>query len=311
MKYTKSSLSIVDQIERLKSRGLTFNDEEKAAHTLSNISYYRLRAYTYPFQDNENVNHPFKEHISFEEILQLYYFDAKLRRLVFEALENIEVALRTQIIYHMSLAYGSHWMTEEDQFINSRFYNSNLISIKEELNRSKETFINHYKQKYNEPQLPPSWMSLEVVSMGLLSQVFSNIKPFQPKRDIQTHFGHKRDSIFKSWIHSFVGLRNICAHHGRLWNRRFTIRPTLPTNSIFHFLDNSEITNNKLYAMLSCLNYTLRCIQPDSDWLTRIKTHLVSCPLANLHHMGFPDSWESERLWEDNKHFIPIIKNNL
>jgi abortive infection bacteriophage resistance protein len=109
MKYVKPPVPILEQIETLKKRGLLFNDEAKAAHYLSNISYYRLRAYTYPFQDNKDGNHPFVTKVSFEEIIDLYVFDRQLRLLIFDGIEKIEIALRTQIIYNFSLAHGSFW----------------------------------------------------------------------------------------------------------------------------------------------------------------------------------------------------------
>ncbi len=99
MLYSKPAVSIPDQITKLKARGLAFGDEAFAIHCLSNISYYRLRAYTYPFQDNTQPNHPFTVPVSFEQIIELYVFDRKLRSMVFDAMEKIEIAIRTQIIY--------------------------------------------------------------------------------------------------------------------------------------------------------------------------------------------------------------------
>ena len=107
MKYTKIPVSISEQIERLKNRGLVFLNEAKAANYLSNISYYRLRAYTYPFQDNHSPDHPFVQKLNFEDIIQLYVFDRRLRLLIFNTIEKIEIALRTQIVYHYSLEYGA------------------------------------------------------------------------------------------------------------------------------------------------------------------------------------------------------------
>lgn len=83
MQYRKDPITIEEQIEKLKNRGLQFEDEKKAAHYLSNISYYRLRAYTYPFQDNTTEDHPFIKKVSFEQIIQLYVFDRQLRLLHF------------------------------------------------------------------------------------------------------------------------------------------------------------------------------------------------------------------------------------
>jgi len=174
MKYTKPALSITDQIAKLKQRGLRFNDEQKAAHYLSNISYYRLRAYTYPFQDNTNPNHPFIREISFEDIIELYVFDRRLRLLVFNAIEKIEIALRTKIIYEFSLNHGSHWHENANMYRNNYFFNTNINALYEEVDRSAETFIEHYKNSYSTPQYPPAWMSLEVISMGLLSKLYGN-----------------------------------------------------------------------------------------------------------------------------------------
>lgn len=298
MNYTKLPLPIPEQISRLKKRGLSFKHEDKAKHYLSNISYYRLRAYTYPFQDNNNPEHPFIQAIDFDEIIDLYVFDRRLRFIVFNALEKVEIALRTKIIYEMSISYGSHWQENPDLFINHEYFEKNTESMKREVERSKEDFIKHYSDTYSSPECPPSWMSLEVVSMDLLSKLFSNIKENEEKAKILYAFGHKRFNILTSWVHAFVGLRNVCAHHCRLWNRRFTISPTIPYNMPFQFLNNRQIQFNKLYALLSCLNYTLRIVSPGSHFVKTLKAHLKTCGLVELHQMGFPDNWEEEELWQ-------------
>ena len=109
MHYNKPPISFQNQVTKLKERGLKFDNEANAILCLSNISYYRLRAYTYPFQDNCDPNHPFNIEVTFEEIIALYKFDRKLCQLVFEALEKIEIATRTQIIYQWAMVRGSHW----------------------------------------------------------------------------------------------------------------------------------------------------------------------------------------------------------
>ena len=116
MQYNKKPLDISAQIGLLKRRGLMFKDEDRSAHYLSNISYYRLRAYTYPFQDNTDEDHPFNRKIYFEDVIGLYVFDRKLRILVFDAIEKIEIALRAKIVYNFSLANGSHWHENGDLY---------------------------------------------------------------------------------------------------------------------------------------------------------------------------------------------------
>ena len=122
MKYSKQPITIHMQIEKLKNRGLRFLDEKNAENYLSNISYYRLRAYTYPFQNNENPEHPFSQKINFEDIISLYVFDRRLRLLVFNAIEKIEIALRTQIIYNYSLEYGVFWHLKPELYSNAAYF---------------------------------------------------------------------------------------------------------------------------------------------------------------------------------------------
>ncbi|MFO7869136.1 MAG: Abi family protein [Bacteroidales bacterium] len=298
MKYSKPPLTIIDQIAKLKDRGLRFNDENKAAHYLSNISYYRLRAYTYPFQDNTAPNHPFIKDVCFEDIIDVYVFDRRLRLLVFNAIEKIEVALRTKIVYEFSLGNGSHWHEDATMYRNSYFFNKNINSLYEEVDRSTETFIKHYKDMYSMPAYPPAWMSLEVITMGLLSKLYGNLKKGSEKKKIAKEFGLPNPLILESWMHAFAGLRNICAHHSRLWNRRFTIVPKIPYNTDNTFIKNTHFYDNKLYAQLCCINYITRIISPHSSFVSELKKILMTCDLVDCKDMGFPDDWKEEVMWQ-------------
>ena len=148
MKYNKLPITIPEQIEKLKVRGLKFDNETKAQNYLYNISYYRLRAYTYPFQDNSKDGQPFNVDVSFEQIIDLYVFDRKLRLLIFDSIEKIEIALRTQIIYHFALRNGSHWQLKPELYRDPMRFANHLDSLQKEIDRSNETFIDHYKNKY-------------------------------------------------------------------------------------------------------------------------------------------------------------------
>jgi abortive infection bacteriophage resistance protein len=298
MQYSKIPLGIPAQISLLKSRGLQFKDEDKSAHYLSNISYYRLRAYTYPFQDNTNPNHTFAKQICFEDIIELYVFDRKLRILVFDAIEKIEIALRTKIIYHFSLTYGSHWHELSHLYINNSRFIKDIGDLYKEIDRSTETFIKHYQSKYTNPIYPASWMSLEVASMGLLSKIFSNLRNSPEKKKVCHDFGVRHYSILESWLHSICHIRNICAHHGRLWNRRLTAIPEMPNNPIHPFLSNKQLNVNKIYATLSCMIYILHVISPKSNFTSNLRILIKSCNLINLKEMGFPVNWEREPIWQ-------------
>jgi abortive infection bacteriophage resistance protein len=297
MNFSKPSISIPQQIILLKQRGLSFTDETRATHYLSNISYYRLRAYTYPFQDNNNPQHLFTKPVSFEQVMELYVFDRKLRLLVFDGLEKIEIALRTKIIYSYAVVYGSHWHENISLYANHNRFIRDINKLYEEIDRSNETFIKHYKQTYTQPPNPPAWMSLEVASMGLLSKLFENLKMSAEKKLIAKEFGLAHPFILESWMHAFAQLRNICAHHGRLWNRRLTTTPKIPRNTLFDFLTNTNIYQNKIYALLGCITYILHIISPGNTFNQRLKDLMTSCTLVDEKEMGFPDNWENEKIW--------------
>jgi len=297
MKYNKLPITIPEQVEKLKVRGLKFDNETKAQNYLYNISYYRLRAYTYPFQDNSKDGQPFNVDVSFEQIIELYVFDRKLRLLIFDSIEKIEIALRTQIIYHFALRNGSHWQLKPELYRDPMRFANHLDSLQKEIDRSNETFIDHYKNKYTNPTEPPSWMSLEVSSMGLLSKNFQILKKSPEKLAVTSHFGLRDVSIIENWILCFSTLRNICAHHGRVWNRRL-IQIKLPTHPTDTFLKNKSIYTNKLYATLSCIEFVLKQISPRSTLSERLKELMKTCPLAQAKEMGFPKNWLDEELWK-------------
>jgi abortive infection bacteriophage resistance protein len=298
MNFPKLPISIKDQIALLKQRGLAFNNETKAEHYLSNISYYRLRAYTYPFQDNNDPNHPFIKPVTFEHILELYVFDRKLRLIVFDSLEKIEIALRTKIIYIYALNHGSHWHENINLYRNTNRFIRDINKLYEEIDRSNETFIKHYKETYTQPPNPPAWMSLEVASMGLLSKLFENLKMSPEKKLVAKEFGLGHPYVLESWMHALAQLRNICAHHGRLWNRRLTTAPQLPNNSLYPFLNNLNIHSNKVYTMLSCMTYILHIISPGNTFNKRLKELMRSCSLVDEKEMGFSAEWKNEELWK-------------
>lgn len=298
MNYTKPALDLQQQIDKLKQRGLSILDEPRAAHYLSNISFYRLRAYTYPFQDNSDPNHPFIKPVSFDEIISLYVFDRRLRLLLFNALEKIEISFRTKLVYEFSQNNGSHWYENPGMYRNAYRFNTDINQLYEEIRRSNETFIGHYFSNYTNPINPPAWMSLEVASIGLLSKLFINLKKGSEKIKVTNQFGLTKPEILESWIHSLTTLRNICAHHGRLWNRRFIIQPTMPYNTKYQFIKNRNIHTNKLYALLCCINYILNIISPNNSFKPELRQLIQSCHLVDLHEMGFPKDWENDPFWQ-------------
>jgi len=307
MKYEKPPLSIEQQIEKLKQRKLLVADQNTAANYLSNISYYRLRAYTFPFQDNKNEqnDHCFiREDICFDDIINLYWFDSRLRTLVFNALEKIEVAIRTKFVYEYSLeTKNSHWFTDKKLFYNVDKFDVLQTKIAEDVERSNEDFVKHYHLKYDLPQLPPAWMTLETLSFGNLSKLIANLdcKSIAYKK-ISNAFGLPNLFILENWIYAFSVIRNYCAHHSRIWNRRFHVEVKLPYNTIFPFIDRTNINSihrNKLFAALCCIQYISNIINPKNDFKSNlIKTIEEGGKLLNIKDMGFPQNWMNFGVWE-------------
>lgn len=303
MEYTKPPLPIPDQIALLESRGLSVPDHDKAAKYLSNISYYRLSAYLYPFKIQDpatnEVTNKFKPGTTFDDVIDLYVFDRKLRLFVFDEIERIEVAFRTQIIYHPSLEKGAHWFEDRANYENPPMVDICLSEIDSEINRSKEVFILHYFDKYTNPKRPPAWMVFEAVSFGVISKIYENMhESSNSKKNIALHFGIPKPFIFESWLQSITYVRNICAHHSRLWNRILTKKPKFLKSPKKIWITQPEPKNDSVYYFLCCLLYLLREIIPRTGFVKRLKGLLAKHPNIPIQAMGFPDKWEDEDFWK-------------
>lgn len=307
MRYTKKPLTVDEQIDRLEKRGLNFSDRKLAKNYLQNISYYRLRAYTYPFQDNKdpNADHEFlRDDIDFNDIIDLYVFDRRLRNLVFNELEKIEVAIRTQLsLVYSNMSQDPFWYLDRSWFSRASDGDfENLIDeVTSDVNRSNEDFIKHYKAKYDTPEMPPTWMSLEVVSFGTLSWMYKLLNKSPEKKQIALAFGIGNDEVFANWLHAFSNLRNCCAHHSRIWNRRFVVHLKLPYNTTQPFMTpgNTEaIKETKLFALLSAIKYVADILSPGNSFKNYLKKLLNDRhQLLGLKEMGFPMDWESFPVW--------------
>jgi len=299
MKYNKPPLTIAQQIQILKDRGLIIEDEERASRYLSFISLYRLRAYTYSYQDNSKPNQPFYKGITFDIVLNTYLFDRKLRLLVFDAIERIEIAMRTQIVYQYSIIYGANWYENKNLYRKPYLFNRDLKQIDKELKRSNEVFIKHYNKTYSTPERPPAWMTLEIFSMGLLSKIYENLKISDEKKIIARNFNLGHPFVLESWMHSLSVIRNICAHHSRLWNRELPASMKLPKITHGIWLRNTGFPQGKMYLALSSMLFLLNTIIPNNHFKTKLKTLIAKYPDIHLSKMGFPEGWENEDLWTD------------
>lgn len=297
MKYSKQPIDYNQQIAVLKQRGLIIDDENAALGQLHIISYFRLASYWKPMEQDK-VTHTFKPNSHFDNAVNLYYFDKELRALLFTTIQSIEIALRTKVIHHISIKYGAFWFADETLFTNKYMFQENLTHIKQDLKRSKEDFIQEHFSKYDTPDYPPVWKTLEVVSFGTLSKLLECLSDNSVKKAIAHEFNLPQHKYLESWVKSIAVLRNCIAHHARIWNRKFPLKPQMPKNLKGLWIDVGNVQPTKLYAQICCLIYLERCIHPNSKIAENIKALLSQYPNVAPHAMGFPYGWEQEPLWK-------------
>ncbi len=298
MKFEKTSTSIPDQIELLRRRGMSVDDEPRARHYLNFISYYRLRAYWLPFEvpAKEDDDHAFQEGTSFEDVLTLYIFDRELRLLVLDAIERVEVALRAQWAHHMAMTHGPHGYLDQSLYHRKDRHAKAVTTLTEEFKRSRDTFAEHYRNKYTSPNLPPIWMAAETISFGQLSKWIFNLKRRTDRNAIAKPFGLD-ERVLTSFCHHMSYIRNICAHHGRLWNKRFTVTMLVPKSPGKLALAIKGAEPRHLHNTLAMLDYLLSIIAPGNEWRKRVVELIDGCRLADPASMGFPGDWQNRPVW--------------
>ena len=299
MKYTKPPLAFEAQIALLKSRGMAIPDESGARQALTHLNYYRLRAYWMGMEGPKGSagEHCFLPGVSFGQALKRYAFDRSLRLLVMDAIEQVEVSVRTQWAYHLSLAHGAHAYLEPAIFRSVSAHQRCLAALNEEIERSQETFIDHYQRTYTHPLLPPIWAACEVMSFGQLSRWISNLKQRRDRQRIAEIYDLD-ERVLCSFLHHLTHVRNLCAHHSRLWNRRFTITMQIPSvrpaRARTWFNGSAD---RQVYNTLVMLGVLLNTIDPSTTWPSRIQALLDGSSGVDPSAMGFPDTWRSCPLW--------------
>jgi abortive infection bacteriophage resistance protein len=299
--FNKQAITISQQIDQLKSRGLTIPNEGLATAYLSNISYYRLGEYWYVMQSDKE-NHIFKPNSNFTDVLALYNFDAKLRILLFEVIEKIEISLRTKLIYHLSHEIDPWWFQNFTLFNDSMALVKTLANLEDELSRSKDVTIKNHKKKHKDDlRFPPAWKSLEQTSFGALSKLYGNLKPTVKSKDtIARELGAVNHTYLPSWLQSIAQIRNFCAHHSRLWNRNLPGAPKLlskpPNTWVFDVPKQHEF--QKLYIHMCLMKYMLNVIQPNNDFTQHLDYLFSTYPNVDPHALGMKPNWQQEPLWK-------------
>jgi abortive infection bacteriophage resistance protein len=289
MLYGKDPLEFKDQLALMTSRGLIVKDPERALRWLKNVSYYRLSVYFLPFKD-PNTD-AFRPGCEFEQIIELYKFDGRLRLLVLQAIERVEIAIRTAITYQIAMNYGKFGHVDKNNFAPDFDSGRFEKELSAEEGRSREDFVTHYRSKYTLEKHLPVWMATELISFGTLSLMYKSLRPSIQKA-IATDYGVEGD-VFRSWLHTFSYVRNNCAHHKRFWDRSLAIRPKIPSRWRY-----SPLNSGTAYCVIVLLKHMTDVICPSCKWKERVTALVDDRSLLTFNGMGFPRNWREVDPWK-------------
>lgn len=304
--YNKKHHSYEQQLDKLIARGMSVKNRAAAIYALQQINYYRLGVYWHHYEMEDNT-HRFKPNTQFETIIGLYNFDRKLRLLVLEALEHIEVSIRANWAYQMSEAHGTHAhlipeIHKRKPRQRRNLWEENLEKMKKDIRKSDKPFIKTQIKKYGHlHETPAIWVVSEVLSFGSLSRWYWVISDKNTKQNIAKVY-QIHSTVLQSWLHHLTIVRNNCAHFACLWEHDFDTTPPIYPPRRHHILFADDfVKGNPLYNSIVIIIYMLDRILPNHVWRQRFQNLLAEHPEVPIREMGFPDNWQEHRTWKPKK----------
>ncbi len=301
MKFTKPALTFEQQADRLLERGL-MADREVLLRRLNATSYFRLSSCAWPYLEGER----YREGTTLDQVWRLYTFDHRLRTLFIDAIESIEVQVRTQLAYHFSHAHGPfaylepgnlpNFDEDEDDFKKWR------RKIQGQLKRSidpkgAESFaVNFFRDHGDSHDLLPVWMMIELMDFGATLSFFRGVS-IDIRKAIAATVGQPEEVVL-SWFLGLHIIRNRCAHHARLWNWRSGTSVKHPNKRKHPEWWQPPMPGNQMGMMLSICRYWLRRTSPGHTWDTRARALFETYPEVPVRNMGLPDGWQEHPLWK-------------
>ena len=286
MNPLKKPLSLDRQIELLKSRNLIIDDDRRAKEILARLNYYRIiSAYSlglYSESTMNDKNPSYKPGVSLEQIYDIYQFDTKLRHIVFELVEYFELKFRTAISYYIANNFCATAYLRPELYCNEQHYQEFINDLDREKNAQQRSLIvQHHNVNYD--GYLPIWAMTEIVSFGTLSKLYKNLLP-RYQRDIASIF-RTYPHLLSSWLNSFVLVRNICAHYGRLYNRNLLARPKIPKNA-------PQLNNYKVFSVIYLLYRYVDDPLLKLSLYYRLKNAIVQHSFVEAEKIGLPKEWE-------------------
>jgi abortive infection bacteriophage resistance protein len=305
--FRKPALGLHDLATLLAERGLKFDDWAGAHGHLEHIGYYRLTGYLHQFKTvGEDGDDCYLSGTTFESVHDRYIFDRRLRLLIIEAVEKIEIAIRVSISDSLALKHGPHWYLNEGLFGPPNWFYSKdkakfdvtawhekfMADVRKQIEQSHQSFIAHYYRTYDDPAMPPCWMAFEIISFGSVSHCFKFLKSPEVKETCgKFALNHQ---VLSSWLHSMSYVRNLCAHHSRLWNLQMTIKPIVPSDRRAQFNGNQ---NERIYASLLTMQILLQKIWANNNWADQLRAFVDAAAHLPMAEMGFPENWMKRKEW--------------
>ncbi len=288
MSFSKPAKTYEEQLAILEGRGLTVENRSFALHCLAHHNYYRISAYRFPLTEPGKPDR-FLPGTTFGNMWGLYCFDRQLRTLVMEALKRLEISVRSHWAYILGHEYGAQAYEIPSVFRNAQRHTSALNRLDDELARSHEVFVSHFKNKHNTHR-PPIWAVCEIMTFGLLSRFYENIGHEHDRKKIAGIYGISPD-LMKSLLEHGVYIRNLCAHHARLWNRRFTITVAIPKRHPSTIANSvNPLSRRNVYNTLVFLAHIVDIVEPQNQWTHRLMALLREQQLPVTEKMGFPEA---------------------
>lgn len=299
--FRKPALSTDQQIDLLIKRGLKITNRALVKQYLSHISYYRLRAYWLPFEQvTIDGDHAFATGTDFNTVLSHYNFDRELRLLLIDAIERVEISLRTRLNNVLSLKYGPFAHESASHFAKAHLWQQNRDELIKEYKRSRETFAEHYRCKYPHLSSPPLWVACELMTLGHLSRWLQNLRIPKDRQAIADIYGLD-ERVLVSFAHHLTIVRNHCAHHGRVWNRKLSLKMQIPSKKPFGLSSNfNPEQDRRLYNTLTMLAHMMNVISPASTWRQQVKALIQTTTQIEVADMGFPKHWDQSEIWRNS-----------
>ncbi|NJI58521.1 Abi family protein [Microbacterium oxydans] len=326
VEYAKNWLSVEQQVERLTEHGLQIPDGNRAAKILAAIGYYRLTGYLYPFRMSEEyvddedrtrvrVLSRYRPGTRLSHAEELIDFDRQLRLLVLDGIERIEVAVRMRLGYVLGRAsafayedptrFTAAFITDGTDIRdpNSSTHVQWLQRVRSRQASSDEKFVEHFRQKYDDRM--PVWALTEILELGHLSVLYRGMNQVDAE-EVALAFGVPTKRLMASWLASLNYMRNVAAHHARLFNRKLQNAPSRPKTGQIPALDhlrNSEHPKQVYgtYNALAVIAYLLPAIDPDTGWTTRVAALFRDFPASEsltIESLGAPGDWGALELWQ-------------